>query len=120
MPDLLVISNDRKSVYLIEAKFTSHTDLTKYAQRKDKIDSYIKYWNDSVIVIIVPAKEYIYAQKVSKINPKKSYYYNKFGSEVYDFNLERDFIPICEIFPEITREMIEDVKDTINRIKNRS
>lgn len=116
MPDLLVVNNKKKRVHLVEAKFTGFTKVFKYVQSKAKIDRYHKYWNDSIIVVIVPAKEYIYAQYISKLKlPRKPY--NKFGTIMYYFNLEREFVPIYKIFPEITKEKIRKVRHIIDRIK---
>ena len=67
MPDLLVLNNKKKIVHLVEAKFTGFTNINSYIQSKAKIDRYYKYWNDSILVVIVPAGEYVYAQYVSKL-----------------------------------------------------
>lgn len=116
MPDLLVIDKKKKGVCLVEAKFTGFTDTTSYVQSKARIDRYYKYWNDSILAVIVPAKEYIYAQYVSKLNmPRKPY--RKFNTFVYYFNLEKEFVPIYKIFPEITKWKINNVKHIVDRIK---
>jgi len=117
MPDLLVINNNRNEVHLIEAKFTGFTRTTSCIQSKARINRYYKFWNDSIIVIIVPAKEYIYAQHVSKLKIEGRKPYTKFGKIQYYFNLEKEFVPIYKIFPEITKEKIEKVKHIIERIK---
>jgi len=116
MPDLLVINNNKKEVFLVEAKFTGFTNTSSYIQSKARVDRYYKYWNDSIMVVIVPAGEYIYAQHVSKLKiPRKEYF--KFKDKMYYFNLEKEFVPIYEIFPNITKEKIGKVKSIINRIK---
>ncbi len=116
MPDLLVVNNNKKQVYLVETKFTGFTRTTSYIQSKSRIDRYFKHWNDSIIVVIVPAKEYIYAQYISKLEiPRKAY--SKFKDTVYYFNLEKEFVPIYRIFPEITKEKIKKVKHIIDKIK---
>ena len=61
MPDLLVIDDKKKKVFLVEAKFTGFTKTTSYIQSRARIDRYHKYWNDSIIAVIVPAGEYVYA-----------------------------------------------------------
>jgi len=116
MPDLLVINNKKKKVNLIEAKFTGYLNTTSYILTKKSMDRYYKHWNDSILVVIVPSKEYVYAQYISKLKmPRKPY--NKFGDVVYYFNLEREFVPIYKIFPEITKEKVNKVKYIINKIK---
>ena len=116
MPDLLVINNNKDMVNLVEAKFTGFLNTTSYIQSKTRIDSYNKYWNDSIIVVIVPAGEYVYAQHISKLKmPRK--FYKKFENFVYYFNLETEFVPIYKIFPEITKEKIKKVKLIIDKIK---
>ena len=116
MPDLLVLNDKKKIVHLVEAKFTGFTNINSYIQSKAKIDRYYKYWNDSILVVIVPAREYVYAQYVSKLKiPRK--HYRKFEDLVYYFNLENEFVPIYQIFPEITQEKINRVKNIIDRIK---
>jgi len=117
MPDLLVVNDSKKKVNLVEAKFTGHTNVHSYIQSKKKMDWYYKYWNDSIIVVIIPTKEHIYAQHVSKLKIKGRKPFHKFGSIQYYFNLEREFVPIYEIFPEITKEKIRKVKPIIDKIK---
>ncbi|MBW2975206.1 hypothetical protein KY366_05805 [Candidatus Woesearchaeota archaeon] len=118
MPDLLVIDNKKKRVNLVEAKFTGFTNTESLIQSKSKIDRYYKYWNDSIIVVIVPTKEYVYAQYISKLDiPKQHYYKSGIKGEIYYFNLEKEFVPIYKIFPEITKEEIKRVRHIIDRIK---
>ena len=47
--------------------------------------------------------------------PRK--FYKKFENLVYYFNLEKEFVPIYKMFPEITQEKINRVKNIIDRIK---
>jgi len=117
MPDLLVINNNKNMVNLVEAKFTGHTRLGSIIQSKAKIDNYHKYWNDSIIAVIVPAGEYVYAQHISKLKMPKKIYKKKSIGLVYYFNLENEFVPIYKIFPEITKEKINKVKNIIDKIK---
>ncbi len=117
MPDLLIISKDKKIVNLIEVKFSSNRKITSHIQIKEKIDSYDKYWNDLILVIIIPTGEYIYAQYISKLNLSNRKPYKKFNKDVYYFNLKKEFVPIYEIFPGITKESIEKIKPLIDNIK---
>jgi len=116
MPDLLVINDKKEKAHLVEAKFTGFKDPTSYIISKEKIDRYHKYWNDSIIVVIVPSGEYIYAQYISRLNMNRKAY-NKFGDIVYYFNLEKEFVPIHKIFPEININKIKKVKYLIDKIK---
>lgn len=116
MPDLLVINKKKKNVSLVEAKFTGFLEVTSYILPKAKIDWYHKYWEDSIIVVVIPAGEYIYAQYVSKLRlPRKEYH--KFGKPVYYFNLEKEFLPVYKIFPDISRGDVKRVRHIINKIK---
>ena len=38
-------------------------------------------------------------------------------SVMYYFNLEKEFVPIYNIFPEITKEKINKVKHIVDKIK---
>ena len=120
MPDLFIINNNKKEVYLIEAKFTGYPNITSYFLHKEKIDWYIKYWNDSIIVVVIPAEEYIYAKEVSKIETNNREKYYKFKKYCYKFDLEKEFVPIYKIFPEISKEKIDEIKGIINNLKSQT
>lgn len=91
-PDLLVFDDDRKDLMLVEIKL--RTSETPYIEQR-RMDNYRAFWNDSILVLVVPIGNVFYAQRVCDLECKEKY------SPI------SDFLRIEEIFPRIKQE---DVK----------
>jgi len=65
-PDLLVYDQEKKDLMLVEVKMRRAPRETsiKYLKR---IADYKKFWNDSILVVIAPCGDIMYAQKVSEL-----------------------------------------------------
>jgi len=92
-PDLLVYDGKTKDVMLVEVKMRrqrNETSVTIYKGEKLKrIENYREFWNDSILVIVIPFGAVFYAQKISKLETKESY------------NVTIDFKAIEDIFTRI-------------------
>lgn len=70
-PDMLVYDDERKDVMLVEVKMRSApkvTDVTYLRLRR-----YKDFWHDSILVIVVPCGDVLYAQKINELEIKQSY-----------------------------------------------
>ena len=85
-PDLLVYDKNNKDVHLVEIKMRSNI---KAYINQPQMESYREFWNDSLIVLIVPTGNVFYAQKISELEIKQNYY------------PENDFLKIQELFLRI-------------------
>ncbi len=101
-PDLLVRNTSGERVDLVEVKARS-----VYTERLIEIneaESYLKYWAESLIILVIPSGNYFYAQYVHKLKPKGS-------KRMYVLS---DFCLLEEIFPQV-KELSEDFRRKIVR-----
>lgn len=93
-PDLLVYDGERKDAMLVEIKMRRAPKVTsiKYL----RVANYKEFWDDSVLVLVVPSGNVFYAQKVSELEIKQTY------------NARTDFEKFEDFF---TRVKPEDVAD---------
>ena len=91
-PDLLVYDEKRKDVMLVEVKMRRAPKETsvKYL----RIAHYKEFWNDSILIVVVPSGNVFYAQKVSELEIKQKY------------DASTDFEKLEDVF---TRVKVEDV-----------
>ena len=85
-PDLLVRDTSGERVDLVEVKARS-----VHANRGieiNEVELYLKYWSESLVILVVPSGNYFYAQYVHKLKPKRLYFLG-------------DFCPLEEIFPQV-------------------
>ncbi len=88
-PDLLVY--DDQNVMLVEVKMRSKSPPMI---RANEIKNVKEFWNDSVLVVIVPEGNVFYAQRISELETRPDYY------PIADFKM------LQEIF---TRVKVEDI-----------
>lgn len=85
-PDLLVRDTSGGQVDLVEVKARSvHQD--RPIEIKE-VKSYLRYWAESLIILVVPSGNYFYAQYINKLKPVRLY-------------LLQDFCLLEEIFPQV-------------------
>ena len=91
-PDLLVYDGKRKDAMLVEVKMrrTPKETSVKYL----RIANYKEFWDDSILIVVVPVGNVFYAQKVSELEIKQEY------------DATRDFEKFEDVF---TRVKVEDV-----------
>jgi hypothetical protein len=90
-PDLVVLDREKKLLFIIEVKFRGRLWDNQYADIY--VNSYKKYWSESVLLLICPRAKFFYAQYVKNLNRSD----NKFP-------VAEDFLPIEDIFTHISWE----------------
>jgi len=70
-PDMLVFDEQRDDLMLVEVKMRSHTP-PKIKPRL--IVNYKEFWDDSILVLVVPKGNVFYAQKIRELETRKTYY----------------------------------------------
>ncbi len=104
-PDLLIYDDQADDVKLVEVKMSSYE-----TPQIKRIELYKKYWEEAIIVMVVPFGNVFYAQQIAKLGIKGYYH------------LASDFVPIQEIFTKINPNEITEYKSIalkmINAFKN--
>jgi hypothetical protein len=101
-PDLLVTDSSGERADLVEVKARS-----VYGNRLieiNEVELYLKYWAESLIILVIPSGNYFYAQYVHKLKPKGT-------KRMYSLG---DFFLLEEIFPS-TKELPEDFRRKVIR-----
>lgn len=70
-PDLLVYDDQRNDLMLVEVKMRAYTP-PRIKPRL--IENYKEFWNDSILVVVVPEGNVFYAQKISELEVREFYY----------------------------------------------
>lgn len=102
-PDLVVYDHRINEVTFVEVKFRNISSLEPIGLNAKSILWYQKYWNDSVLVVVVPIGEVFYAQDVNKLPTADVSESDTF----VNFDLSTHFIPINKRFL-INREALQN------------
>jgi Holliday junction resolvase len=96
-PDLLVYDGNRKDVMLVEVKMrrTPKKTSIKYL----RITNYKEFWDDSILIVVIPKGNVFYAQKIDELEIK----------EEYDANT--DFEKIEDVFTRTQAQDVSHFKD---------
>ena len=97
-PDLLVHDEQRNDLMLLEVKM--RTKVQPEITRR-QIENYKEFWNDSILVLVVPEGNAFYAQKISELETRETYY-----------RLE-DFEKLQDIFTRVKTEDVLHYKDKV-------
>jgi hypothetical protein len=89
-PDLLVYDENRKEIELLEVKSRNWDD--EKSVEVGKLDWYKKYWDGSILAVIVPHAHWFYAQQVDKLEVRSDKTYN-LAEEFEEF--EGIFTRVC-------------------------
>jgi hypothetical protein len=106
-PDLLVYDSENKAVELLEAK-SRRWDRTDDVLIK-ALPRYRKYWQYSILVMVLPAGHFFYAQKVNRLKPRKD--------NVFDLN--KEFKWFEDVFPKVDCDTLYSYKRQIIDFWNR-
>lgn len=100
-PDLLIFDEDKGDVKLVEVKMSSYK-----TPQINRIEIYKKYWNDAIIVFVVPAGNVFFAEEIDKLGIKAYY------------DLRTDFKKVQEVFPRLQSvDLTEYQKMAFNLLK---
>jgi hypothetical protein len=97
-PDLLVFDKERKNLMLVEVKMRRAPRETSIKFLK-RVADYKEFWNDTILVIIVPCGDVMYAQEVSELEVKGTY------------NATTDFEKFQDVFTRVKSEDISHYVD---------
>lgn len=105
-PDLLVYDGERKDVMLVEVRMRKAPKETsvKYL----KIAWCKEFWDDSIVVVVLPCGDVFYAQKVRKLEKKEKY------------NATTDFEKLEDIFTRVKREDLSHFRVEALKIMGKS
>lgn len=95
-PDLLIYDEQRDDLMLVEVKMRAYSP-PRIKPRL--IENYKEFWNDSILVVVVPEGNVFYAQKVGELETKQVYY------------RIRDFEKFQDIFTKVRVEDISHYKE---------
>jgi hypothetical protein len=98
-PDLLVYDETEKDLFLIEVKMRRAPKETRVLIYKKLIDNYREFWNESILVVVVPCGKVFYAQKISELEPKEEY------------DAATEFLGIEEFFSRISEEDLSHFRE---------
>ncbi len=95
-PDLLVYDDQMNDLMLVEVKMRSRIP----PQIKPRIiENYKKFWNDCILVLVVPEGNGFYAQRIRQLQTKEVYY-----------RIE-DFEKLQDVFARVRTEDVSHFKD---------
>jgi len=106
-PDLLVYNPEGKTVELLEVKSTKW-DWTDNVFI-DALPKYQKYWRYSILVMVLPAGHFFYAQKVNKLKPRRD----------NTFDLKKEFEWFEDVFIKVHLDTLYSYKRQIIDFWNR-
>ncbi len=90
-PDLLIYDEQKNDLLLVEVKMRAYSP----PEIKPRlIENYKEFWNDSILVVVVPEGNVFYAQKISELETRQVYY------RLADFEKFQDIF---------TRVLVEDI-----------
>lgn len=88
-PDLLVYDEDNGEIRLVEVKMSSYS---RPRFKRESIEAYQQFWNDAVLIMVLPCEDVFYAKEITNLEVKKEY------------DPKTDFIRIQELFKRIRQE----------------
>lgn len=91
-PDLLVFDETKKDLFLVEIKMRRAPKETRILIYQKYIANYKEFWNESILVVVVPCGKVFYAQRISELEAK----------EEYDATIE--FLKLEEFFSRVSEE----------------
>jgi hypothetical protein len=104
-PDLLVYDQERKDAMLVEVKMRG---VPKEANVEYlRIANYREFWNDSILILVIPWGSVFYAQKVCELEIKQTY------------DIMTDFEKMEDIFTKVKTQDIADLRGQALKIMGR-
>lgn len=88
-PDMLVYDPDRKDLMIVEVKMRNTSNENRVLIYKHLIEGYKEFWNESILVLLIPCNNIFYAQKISELQAKEEY------------SARTDFEELAVLFPRL-------------------
>lgn len=102
-PDLIVFDEQNGETWYVDVKFRRTDNPREVKLQAESLVWYQQYWNDSVLVVVVPTDHIFYAQYVDKLGQLSCI--SKHEGCIYD--VTKDFLPIEEIFRSVDQDTIK-------------
>jgi hypothetical protein len=112
MPDLLVYDKDRKQPYFCEVKFRSQ-NISEIRLPIQHLTWYKKYWQDSIIALVVPSEHTFYAQHVANLKVEAE---SESRNQIFD--VRKSFDRLEEIFTNVRTETLNEYRDYLSKFKS--
>jgi hypothetical protein len=113
MPDLIVHDNHTQQTAFVEIKYRSVKSPERVPLTTKELQWTQTYWNDTVLVVVIPQEHNFYAQKISAVK-----LYDNVKSRQY--NLLKDFTHIENHFQKINPETVSKYKAIREQFLNAS
>jgi len=97
-PDLLVYDDEKKDLMLVEVKMRNARKETDILIYPHFIANYKEFWNDSLLVVVVPCGNIFYTQCVGELEVKSEY------------DATREFEKFEDVFTRVKKEDISHFK----------
>lgn len=101
-PDLLVYDRHNKDIKLVEVKSRNYDDEKDVVI--EKVGWYKKYWEGSILTVIIPHGHWFYAQYVEKLETREQY---------KGYNLGDEFEKFEDVFTEVDTDTLYRFKPNI-------
>lgn len=108
MPDLMVYDEEKHETSFVEVKFRKTDSPERVKLTSKELRSYRQYWNDSILVVVIPVEHNFYAQKVSQVDVDE---------HAHQYNLAKEFKFIEGEFAKVTRDNITRYKLVLQEFK---
>ncbi len=110
-PDLLVFNDETNDVRLVEVKMSSYE-----TPQIPRIRLYQKYWNDAVILFVVPFNNVFYAQEIDKLGTKPYYDLKSDFQKAQEIFTKTQSVDISE-YQSLACQLIQTMKNSGTEMK---
>lgn len=109
MPDLMIYDESKHETTFVEVKFRK-TETAEQVRLNSQELRISKYWNECLVVVVIPIDHYFYSQRISKIRmfPEQ---------KTHQYDLLKEFDPIECHLPS-TREHLARYRSILDQFKS--
>jgi hypothetical protein len=108
-PDLIVYDRELNDGFFLEVKATNTPDETRYWLSKPRLQSYIAYWPEAILIVYCIQSMNIYCPQVKDISPEQlPIEQGPDGHETYIVNLQSEFSTLQQCFRLIKADRYQD------------
>jgi uncharacterized short protein YbdD (DUF466 family) len=97
---MLVEVKTRNLLTPISANFLLYKE-----EKKDRIEDYLKYWNNALLVVVIPKYTFFYVTKMKNLHPNQ-----------FVYNANKHFQKIQKIFTRVTDDTIKKYQSYVKDI----
>ena len=117
-PDLIIYNRESNEGFLVEVKATNTPDETEYWFPEYKLQNYITFWPEAILVVYCIPSMNIYCCKVTDINVAQLKVRNDViqGTKAYIINLKETFFPLPKYFSLIEPSRYQEFLQRIQSV----